>query len=77
MILPAPLASLPAFEENVFSLLVNDVVGPDYILQTTTNLALPVNWRPVVTSFTSVPPFRLSDPVSNIPSKFYRVKLGP
>jgi hypothetical protein len=72
-----PVVSLPALEGNIFSLLVNGIAGPDYILQATTNLTLPVNWRPVVTNSASAPPFRFSDPVSNSSSKFYRVKLGP
>ena len=52
--------------------------GPDYTLQTATNLAAPVNWLPIVTNLSATPPFSFTDArATNFNQRFYRVGLGP
>ena len=49
--------------------------GPDYVIQTSTNLAF---WSPVITATSpSLPYFWSSNDFGLIPSRFYRVVLGP
>jgi hypothetical protein len=56
-----------------FSLRVNGMVGPDYIIQGSISLT---NWSPLVTNTPSVMPLTWTD--TNVQSsKFYRVLLGP
>ena len=66
------------FTSGMFRVRVNGDYGPDYVLQTTTNLQPPVVWRPIFTNPSPVPPFLFSDPIStNSESRFYQLQLGP
>ena len=75
---PAPSLVSPALGLNTFSVLVNGVAGPDYILQITTNVTRPAGWLPIITNAAASPPFTFTDPnLHNYNQKLYRVQLGP
>ena len=66
------------FNSDGFQLRVNGNYGPDYIMQTTTNLTSPVTWLPLFTNPSAVLPFLFNDPgVSNYNHRFYQIQLGP
>jgi autotransporter-associated beta strand protein len=74
----SPVLSAPSMNNQIFSLLVNGDLGPDYQLQAASNLAPPVFWRPVSTNLSATPPFLFTDPAAaNFNQQFYRVLLGP
>lgn len=59
-----------------FSFAVTGPSGPDYQIQISTNLTQP--WNSYFTTNSPGVPFNWTDPgTSNLPSRFYRVKLGP
>ena len=76
---PAPPAlTSAAFDRGILSMVVSGDSGPDYTLQTATNLAAPVNWLPIVTNLSATPPFSFTDArATNFNQRFYRVGLGP
>jgi hypothetical protein len=53
---------------------VNGQSGPDYAIETSTNLT---QWSNVFTTNSPVLPFNWKDAATNSPVRFYRVKLGP
>lgn len=62
---------------GTFGMQVFGDAGPDYIIQTCSNLANS-SWIPVFTNSAASPPFEWIDPQSSVaPEKFYRVILGP
>ncbi len=75
-----PLASQPsisraAYTQGQFSVSINGDLGPDYIVQSSTNL---VNWQGVSTNLSPTVPFTFTDTnAGNVPAQFYRVLLGP
>ena len=74
----APSLSALSLSNGLFSLLVNGEAGPDYHLETTTNLAPPASWAALATSNSATPPFIMTDPRGAGQSeRFYRVLLGP
>ena len=73
-----PTFSGPAYANGIFSMLVNGSAGPDYYLQSATNLNPPIAWLPLQTNFSASPPFTVTDSgATNSNQKFYRVLLGP
>lgn len=73
-----PRLSAPTMNNGLFSLAVAGDAGPDYFVQTTTNLGSPSYWTTVFTNLSAVPPFQWTDSTaSGAPRKFYRVLLGP
>ena len=73
-----PTLSGPDYANGIFSMLVNGSAGPDYYLQSATNLNSPIAWLPLQTNFSASPPFTFSDyGATNFNQKFYRVLLGP
>jgi pectate lyase len=61
--------------DGTFSLTVNGNTGPDYIVQTSTNLT---DWNGIFTNYSPTPPFVWIDSsASNFSQRFYRVQLGP
>lgn len=48
--------------------------GPDYTILASVDL---VNWLPVFTNTTPTLPFLWSDSESNLPQRFFRIRLGP
>ena len=70
-----PALSSRGFINGVFGMAVGGVVGPDYTIQTSTNL---LNWANQFTTTPLTLPFLWSDTNSaNQPQSFYRVLLGP
>jgi hypothetical protein len=52
--------------------------GPDYIIETSTNLSLPDSWLPVLSNSSPVLPFTVTNPIStNFNQQYYRIHLGP
>jgi hypothetical protein len=73
----APTLSVPQVTNGQFSMLISGNSGPDYIVQTTTNLANPT-WVGVATNSSAVMPWLFIDPtVSNLNQQFYRIILVP
>ena len=61
-----------------FNVIVSGDAGPDYTIETATNLLPAVLWTPVFTNLSASPPFLWSDiTASNQPQRFYRVRLAP
>ena len=74
----APALSSLLLSNGLFSLRVQGDPGPDYILESATNLASPALWVPLQTNPSAMPPFLFTDPQSIYPgTKFYRVQIGP
>jgi hypothetical protein len=70
-----PQVLSPVFGNGVFSMSVTGPLGPDYIVQASTNLVL---WNSIWTNFSPVPPFIWTDTnASNFDQRFYRIQLGP
>ncbi|MSU60168.1 MAG: hypothetical protein EXS35_18690 [Pedosphaera sp.] len=60
---------------NPINLLVSGDAGPDYTVQSSTNLA---DWLNLFTTNSPALPFNWSDPnAGNFPQRFYRILLGP
>jgi endoglucanase len=57
-----------------FSFSINGQSGPDYAIETSTNL---VEWASVFITNSPALPFNWTDEVTNSPQRFYRIKLGP
>ncbi len=73
-----PTFGAPQLTGGGFTMLVNGSTGPDYYLQSATNLSPPVAWLSLQTNFLATPPFRFTDPsATNFNQRFYRVGLGP
>jgi len=71
----SPRASAALGTNGQLVLTFNGVVGPDYAVQTSTNL---VDWQTVFVTNPPVTPFNWTDTVStNVPMRFYRAVLGP
>ena len=63
------------FTNGIFSLTITGDSGPDYIVQTSTNL---VTWDNLFTNHAPAPPFNWSDSnAASFDRRFYRVLLGP
>jgi hypothetical protein len=57
-----------------FSFSVSGQSGPDYAIETSTNLA---QWSNVFITNSPALPFNWADAVTNSPQRYYRIKLGP
>lgn len=73
--LTVPGINSPAWNSGQFSLSVNGQVGPDYAVQTSTNL---LDWSTLWITNPPFMPFSWPDPDTNAyPMRFYRIKVGP
>ena len=72
--LSAPGISNISFASRPFSFKVSGQSGPDYAIETSTNLT---QWSNVFITNSPALPFTWTDNVTNSPRRFYRVKLGP
>ena len=72
--LSAPVISNFSTTGGQFSLNVGGQAGPDYAVETSTNLA---QWSSVYITNSPVLPFNWKDTNFAAPQRFYRVKLGP
>ena len=73
---PRPWLSGVALANGVWSMTVNGSAGPDYIIQTATNLVNPA-WTSLATNVAAQPPFVFRDSSAAALQRFYRVLLGP
>ena len=73
-----PVLTGPALVSGHWSLAISGNSGPDYVVQTTTNLNGPSAWLPVFTNAAASPPFDYVDSTAaTLASRFYRVILQP
>jgi len=71
----APVISLQGWTNGVIQLLISGDVGPDYSLESSTNL---VDWETLLTTNSPALPFSWTDPnPANASSRFYRASLNP
>ena len=63
-----------SFADGQFSFGVNGQSGPDYAVETSTNLT---QWSNVFITNSPALPFTWTDATTNSPQRFYRIKLGP
>jgi len=71
-----PVISGPNILAGHFTFTVNGDIGPDYTIQSTTNLTIPA-WQSLSTSNAPVPPFQWTDTNTERLKNFYRVMLEP
>jgi hypothetical protein len=69
-----PTVSFASVGVGLINLTVSGNAGPDYTVQTTTNL---IDWQPVLTTNPPALPFTLTLPNGTEPQRFYRIQLGP
>jgi uncharacterized protein (DUF2062 family) len=70
-----PTTSSATYSNGLFSLTVNGQTGPDYIVQSSTNL---INWQSLFTNSSPTLPFTFTDLNAGAVSvQFYRILLGP
>ena len=72
--LSAPGISNISFAGGQFSCNVSGQSGPDYAIETSTNLT---QWSNAFITNSPALPFHWTDATTNSPRRFYRVKLGP
>jgi hypothetical protein len=72
--LSAPGISSISFAFGQFSFNVTGQSGPDYAIETSTNLT---QWSNVFTTNSPALPFNWTATATNGPQRFYRIKLGP
>ena len=73
-LLSAPGISNISVTGGQFSFKVNGQSGPDYAIETSTNLK---QWSYILITNSPVLPFNWTDAATSSPVRFYRVKLGP
>jgi hypothetical protein len=74
----SPQISSPSFNGGWLQFSINGVAGPDYIIQTATNLSLSNGWQSLLSNSSPPLPFIFSNSVSsNDNQRYYRVRLGP
>jgi len=71
--LATPFISQPTFNAGSFTLSVGGQAGPDYAVETSTNL---FNWTTSFITNSPAMPFIWIGSASN-PAQFYRIKTGP
>ena len=68
----------PSWTGNSFAMQVTGDAGPDYVVETATNLNSLMQWQPMVTNYSVTPPLLWTNPTSSkSPQGFYRVRLAP
>jgi O-glycosyl hydrolase len=72
------LASFPSANGRLSVGVASGDWGPDYILETATNLPATGTWKPLATNLAAVPPFAWTNlPATTSPQNFFRVRLAP
>jgi len=73
-----PQINLATLNGGAFQFNVSGNLGPDYIIEATTNLSLTKSWLPIYSNASAVLPFIFTNSIStNIDQEYYRVLLGP
>ena len=71
----APVLRVAGFSKGLLTLSVSGPAGPDYFLQSSSNLT---SWAPLLSTNAPVPPFLWTDPnPASLPRRYYRALLGP
>jgi hypothetical protein len=72
----APVVLTPlAYAEGQFTMEISGTMGPDYVIEGSTNLA---SWSGLATNSSPSTPFQFSDPgAGNLSQRFYRAQLAP
>lgn len=74
----SPVISGAGFSNGQFTMQVNGDFGPDYLIETATNLGAGALWLPLLTNVSPSVPFSWADSgATNATKRFYRVRLGP
>ena len=74
----SPVISGAGFSNGQFTMQINGDFGPDYLIETATNLGAGALWLPLLTNVSPSVPFSWSDSgATNATKRFYRVRLGP
>ena len=80
-VLPPAMPAIisPTFTNGLFTFGVNGDSGPDYYIDSTTNLGPFAAWSPLFTNYAPASlPFIWTDfTATNGPQRFYRIRLGP
>jgi glucuronoarabinoxylan endo-1,4-beta-xylanase len=69
-----PTVSFASGGTGQINLTITGSTGPDYIVQTSTNL---IDWQPLLTTNPPALPFTVTIPSGPEPQRFYRIRLGP
>jgi hypothetical protein len=69
-----PTVTTPQVVNGQIGLSVNGQVGPDYAVQSSSNLT---NWSTLLITNPTTMPFSWSTNIGTLPSQFYRIKVGP
>ncbi len=69
-----PILSSPLVSNGLFALSISGDVGPDYLIQSSSNL---ISWSAISTSTPASLPFSWTNTSTQAPVQFYRVTLGP
>jgi hypothetical protein len=72
--LTLPSLASVSFSNSLFNLQISGQAGPDYEIQTSTNLT---QWSATFTTNTPAMPFNWQDIVATNAARFYRVVVGP
>ena len=72
--LPKPVISSPFLAAGQLVLQVNGASGPDYQIQSSTNL---FNWSAVLTTNSPAMPFVWTNSTTGAPNNFFRIQAGP
>jgi hypothetical protein len=72
--LSAPVISSISFNGGQISFNISGQSGPDYAIETSTNLS---QWNNIFITNSPALPFNWADATTNSPQRFYRIKLGP
>jgi hypothetical protein len=74
----SPQISSPSLSGGMLQFNINGDPGPDYVVETSTNLSVPNGWQPASSNASPALPFIFTDTVSsNFNQRFYRIRLGP
>ncbi len=75
----SPTISSPMFSNGKFMFGVNGVLGPDYYIETATNLGPAGSWLPLFTNYApaSFPFLWTNLAATTLPGQFFRIRLGP
>jgi len=73
-----PTLLSPVFSNNQFTFSINGDTGPDYCVDTASDLEPSTAWLPLWTNYAPTLPLIWTDSAaSGAPQRFYRVRLGP
>jgi GH43 family beta-xylosidase len=73
-----PTLNTLGISNNFFSFAVSGDAGPDYVLETSTNLSNSSAWSPTATNSSATTSFDWTDPGrATLDQKYYRVRLAP